>query len=48
MWVYMVSLDNGRVIAPSQDSKKKREDVEVQGFYECFQLLESKLRNSYI
>ena len=48
MWVYMVSLDNGKVIAPSHDSKKKREDIEVEGFYKCFQLLESKLRNSYI
>ena len=48
MWVYAISLDNGRVIAPCQDSKKRREDIEVEGFYECFRLLESKLRNSYI
>lgn len=48
MWVYTVSLDNGRVIAPCQDTKKRREDIEVEGFYECFRLLESKLRNSYI
>jgi hypothetical protein len=48
MWVYTVSLDNGIVIAPCQDSKKRREDIEVEGFYECFRLLESKLRNSYI
>ena len=48
MWVYMVSLENGNVISPCQDSKKRREDIEVEGFYECFQLLESKLRNSYL
>lgn len=48
MWVYTVSLENGNVIAPCQDSKKRREDIEVEGFYECFRLLESKLRNSYI
>lgn len=48
MWVYTMSLENGKVISPCQDSKKRREDIEVEGFYECFQLLESKLRNSYL
>ena len=48
MWVYTISLDNGKVVAPCQDSKKRREDIEVEGFYECFRLLESKLRNNYM
>jgi hypothetical protein len=46
-WVYTVSFDDGRVIAPSQDSKRRREDIESEGFEECFRLLEKKLRNTY-
>lgn len=46
-WAYTVSFDDGRVIAPSQESKRRREEIESDGFEECFRLLEKKLRNTY-
>lgn len=47
VWLYTISLDNGRSFSPKQDSKKRREDIEAEGFYECFRLLEKKIRDTY-
>jgi hypothetical protein len=46
-WLYTISYDDGRVIAPTQESRKDRLDVESDGFEECFRLLENRLRNTY-
>ena len=47
MWGYTISLNDGRVFSPIQELKKSREDTEIEGFYECFKLLEKKLENIY-
>ena len=44
-WVYSVSLNEGKIFYPCQNSQPNRELVEIEGFYECFRLLESKLKN---
>lgn len=47
-WLYSVSLENGNSYAPCQISKSTREEIEIEGFHECFRLLEKKLRlNTY-
>ena len=43
-WVYTVSLDCGIVFGPTQESKSTREDIEFEGFLECFRVLEKKLK----
>jgi hypothetical protein len=43
-WVFSVSLQNGTVFGPTQSSKPTREEVEIDGFFECFKLLEKKLK----
>ena len=42
-WMFMVSFGNGNVSAPLGESKIKREFIEVDGFIECFRLLENRL-----
>lgn len=42
-WVFMISLSNGVVISPQQESKPNRELSELNGFYECFKILEKKI-----
>jgi hypothetical protein len=44
-WVFSVSLQNGIVFGPTQESKTSREDIELDGFLECFRILEKKLEN---
>jgi hypothetical protein len=39
-WVFTISLNNGVVFGPTQNSKKTREDAECDGFSECFKLME--------
>lgn len=39
-WVFSISLHNGIVFGPTQNSKKTREDAECDGFIECFKVLE--------
>lgn len=41
-WGYSISLHNGSVICPTQQSKPTREDIECEGFFECFKFLEKK------
>jgi hypothetical protein len=43
-WIFTISLIEGKVIVPYQDSKSNRELIEVEGFYECFRLLENKIK----
>lgn len=42
-WVFSVSLHNGIVFGPTQESKTTREEVEYDGFLECFKVLDKKL-----
>jgi hypothetical protein len=39
-WVFTVSLSNGVVFGPTQESKTTREAIEFDGFLECFRILE--------
>ncbi len=43
-WVYSISLNEGKIFYPCQDSQPNRESIEEQGFMECFGLLEMKLK----
>jgi hypothetical protein len=42
-WVYNISMNDSRVIFPCQEPKLNRELTEIDGFFECFKLLEIKL-----
>lgn len=44
-WVYNISYNNGMVFGPEQSSKESREEIESDGFLECFRVLEKKLVN---
>ncbi len=46
-WVCSISLENGMVFGPTQDSMANREEVETIGFFECFKVLEKKLAVVY-
>jgi hypothetical protein len=39
-WVFSISLHNGIVFGPTQESKKSREEAEEDGFFECFRVLD--------
>ena len=42
-WIFTISLNNGTVFGPTQFSKETREEAEVDGFFECFRMLEKRL-----
>jgi len=42
-WSYTISLENEKMIITSKESKNKREEIEYDGFEECFRLLNKKL-----
>jgi hypothetical protein len=44
-WVFSVSLKNGVVFGPTQDSTPTREETEEKGFMECFRILDLKLKD---
>lgn len=44
-WVFSVSLKNGVVFGPTQESKPTREETETEGFIECFKILDLKLKD---
>jgi len=47
-WVYSISLtDTKGYLNSSGESKTNREDIEIEGFYECFRILEKKLEKTY-
>jgi hypothetical protein len=41
-WLYTISLNDGSVLCPKQSSKQTREDVELDGFMECFRTLNER------
>lgn len=46
-WVFTVSLKNGIVIGNGLNSRETREEVEIDGFNECFKMLEKRLKAIY-
>ena len=42
-WLYSISLKNGIVYGPKQESKSSREEIETDGFNECFKTLDKLL-----
>lgn len=44
-WVFSISMSNGIVFGPTQESKTTRDEVEFDGFTECFRILDKKLTN---
>ena len=42
-WVFNISLQNGIVLGPMKCSSPNREECEVNGFVECFKLLDKIL-----
>lgn len=47
LWVYNISTINNKTIGMSKNSKPTREEIEIEGFYECFNILEHKIINNY-
>lgn len=45
LWGYSISLDNGVVIGLTKEGRKNREDVELDGFMECFQILNKSIED---
>jgi len=45
-WVFTISLKNGIVFGPTQDSRPTREETETDGFLECFRILDKILKES--
>ena len=43
-WVYTISLQNGFVYGPTNDSKTSRDEIEIDGFNECFRVLDKLIR----
>lgn len=43
-WQFLVSFDNGIVFTPKSESKKSREEIELDGFTECFRLLDKIIK----
>ena len=43
-WVYNISLHNGTTLGSPQITRHSREEIEVDGFIECFKLLDKKIR----
>lgn len=44
IWLFNISLDNGMVFGSGSGTKFSREEIEEEGFIECFRLLDKKLR----
>ena len=44
-WVYNISLCNGLVLGPGLGSATSREESEVEGFFECFKILDKIIKD---
>jgi hypothetical protein len=44
-WQCSISFDNGIVVTPKTESKPCREEIEEEGFTECFKLLDKMLKD---
>jgi hypothetical protein len=43
-WVFSISLKNGIVYGPTQDSRYTREESELDGFFDCFRILDKQIK----
>lgn len=46
-WGFNISLHNGIVLCPIQDSQTSREECEISGFLECFKILDKHLNENH-
>lgn len=46
-WAFTISLNNGFVIGNGSSSRQTREEIEKEGFKECFKILEKRLQVVY-
>lgn len=46
-WAFTVQMNNGFVIGNGLNCKQTREEIEIDGFLECFKMLEKKLEVVY-
>jgi hypothetical protein len=46
-WCYTISLNKGNVIGTTECSNSIRDEIEKEGFTECFKILDNKLRKTY-
>jgi hypothetical protein len=44
-WVFSISLHSGIVLGPRQESKTTREETELDGFVECFKVLDNLIKD---
>ena len=42
-WLYIITLGDGSVFCPTQSSRSSREEIEFDGFTECFRVLNNQL-----
>lgn len=45
-WLFSISINNDFTFIPNQITKYTREEIEIDGFYECFRVLDSKIREN--
>jgi len=45
-WIYTLSFDRGVTIVPTQLTKNTRQEIEIDGFFDCFRTLDKKIRES--
>lgn len=38
-WLYIITMGDGRVLCPKQSVRDSRDEIELDGFMECFKLL---------
>lgn len=47
-WFFSISQKNGSVFSNSKNSMENRELTEIEGFMECFKMLDNKLKKQEI
>ena len=43
-WLYTITLHNNFTLVPLQTNKESREEIEIDGFTECFKILNNKIK----
>lgn len=43
-WLYTITLHNNFTLVPLQTNKQSREEIEIDGFTECFKVLDKKIK----
>jgi hypothetical protein len=42
-WVYTIAVTNSVIMGSSEEIRKTREEIETDGFFSCFKILDKKL-----